>query len=110
MKVLRFLDGRDVTLVPESAVESIGSFSPTGATLTLKSGQEVVVDRNAGVDAVEVDSIEEMVRMLVGKKKEKNGIQACNSFTVIPGGCREVSEVPAERRGDRGQRGWYIVS
>lgn len=65
MKVLKFRDGADVFVVPESAVESIGSFSPTGATLTLKSGQEVVVDRNAGVDVVEVDSIEEMVRIVV---------------------------------------------
>lgn len=71
MKVLKFRDGHDVTLVPEGEVESIGSFSPTGATLTLKSGQEVVVDRNAGVDAVEVDSIEEMVRMIVKEKSRK---------------------------------------
>lgn len=71
MKVLRFRDGGDVFVVPESEVESIGSFSPDGATLTLKSGQEVVVDRNAGVDAAEVDSVEQMVRMIVKEKSRK---------------------------------------
>lgn len=71
MKVLRFRDGSDVTLVPESEVESIGSFSPTGATLTLKSGQEVTVDRRAGVESVEVESVEEMVRMVIARKATK---------------------------------------
>lgn len=71
MKVLKFRDGADVFVVPEGDVESISSFSPDGAVLTLKSGQEVTVDRNAGVDAVEVDSIEEMVRMVVARKTTK---------------------------------------
>lgn len=70
MKVLKFRDGADVFVVPESAVESIGSFSPTGATLTLKSGQEVTVDRRAGVESVEVGSVEEMVRVVVNKEKK----------------------------------------
>ena len=69
MKVLKFRDGADVFVVPEGEVESVGSFSPDGATLTLRSGQEeVTVDRRAGVEPVEVGSVEEMVRMVVARK------------------------------------------
>lgn len=71
MKVLKFRDGADVFVVPESEVESAGSFSPGGATLTLRSGQEVTVDRRAGVEPVEVESVEEMVRMVVAGKATK---------------------------------------
>lgn len=71
VKVLKFREGGDLFVVPEDRVESVGTYSPTGATLTLKSGQEVVIDRGAGVEAVEVESIEEMVRMVVGNKKRK---------------------------------------
>lgn len=71
MKVLKFRDGADVFVVPEGEVESVGSFSPDGATLTLKSGQEVTVDRRAGVEPVEVESVEEMVRMVVKEKSRK---------------------------------------
>ena len=71
MKVLKFREGGDLFVVPEDRVESVGTYSPTGATLTLKSGQEVVVDRDAGVEAVEVESIEEMIRMVVARKATK---------------------------------------
>lgn len=112
MKVLKFRDGADVFVVPEGEVESVGSFSPDGATLTLKSGQEVTVDRRASVEPVVVESVEEMVKLVVNKesKEKKNGIQTKHSKPVKSGGGGEVPEVPAERRGDRGQRGWYIVS
>lgn len=69
--MLKFRDGTDVFVVPEGEVESVGSFSPDGATLTLKSGQEVTVDRRAGVESVEVESVEEMVRMVVKEKSRK---------------------------------------
>lgn len=71
MKVLKFRDGADVFVVPEGEVESVGSFSPDGATLTLKSGQEVTVARKAGVESVEVESIEEMVRMVIARNATK---------------------------------------
>ena len=71
MKVLKFRDGPDVFVVPEGEVESVSSFSPDGATLTLKSGQEVTVDRRAGVESAEVESVEEMVRMVVKEKSRK---------------------------------------
>ena len=72
MKVLKFRDGADVFVVPEGEVESVGSFSPDGASLTLKSGQEVTVDRRAGVESVEVASVEEMVKLVVNNKETKN--------------------------------------
>ncbi len=71
MKVLKFRDGADVFVVPEGEVESVGSFSPDGATLTLRSGQEVTVDRRSGVETLEVESVEEMVRMVVKEKSRK---------------------------------------
>ena len=74
MKVLKFRDGADVFVVPEGEVESVGSFSPDGATLTLKSGQEVTVDRRSGVETLEVESVEEMVRMVVKEKSRKKEI------------------------------------
>ena len=70
VKVLKFRDGADVFVVPEGEVESVGSFSPDGATLTLRSGQEVTVDRRAGVEPVEVASVEEMVKLVVNREKK----------------------------------------
>ena len=87
IKVLKFKDGADVFVVPESEVESVGSFSPTGATLTLRSGQEVTVDRRAGVESVEVESVEEMVRMLVNRKEKPNTV----SPLTIPTKCDMLS-------------------
>jgi hypothetical protein len=109
MKVLKFRDGADVFVVPESEVESAGSFSPDGATLTLKSGQEVTVDRRSGVETLYVESVEEMIKLVVNKET-KNGIQTKHSKPVKSGGGGEVSEVPSKRGGERGQRGRYIIS
>ena len=94
MKVLKFKDGEDIIVVPESEVESVGSYSPNGATLTLKSGQEVLVDRNAGVDAIDVKSIEQMVRIVM-KDKQVNGIQSRKSKPEFARGNRTLPQVQA---------------
>ena len=108
MKVLKFRDGADVFVVPEGEVESVGSFSTDGATLTLRSGQEVTVDRRSGVETLEVESVEEMVKLVVNKERN-NGIQDRAGKPFGAKRDRALPKVQAGRKGKPGRGGRNAV-